>query len=193
MILLVDNYDSFAYNLVQYCSDFDEVLPRRNDAVTLEEIRRLNPRRIVLSPGPGGPEDAGICPEIIRTFGGTIPILGVCLGHQVIGSVFGASVEKGAEPIHGKISRIFHSREGLFEGVPSPFRGVRYHSLVVRHLPENFPLRVTARGEDGEIMALESPELGVYGVQFHPESVGTEFGKRLLENFAGPRGLERSA
>jgi anthranilate/para-aminobenzoate synthase component II len=111
----------------------------------------------------------------------------------VIGSVFGASVERGAEPVHGKISRISHAGTGLFQGIPSPFRAVRYHSLVVRYLPVNSPLSVTARGEDGEIMALESPELGIYGVQFHPESVGTEFGKQLLENFVAPRGLERSA
>lgn len=183
MILMIDNYDSFTWNLVQYLSELDEVKTIRNDRVTLEEIEAMNPSHIVISPGPGTPEDSGISADVIRAFRGRIPILGVCLGHQALGMVFGGRIARAAEPCHGKVSVIRHEGEGILEGMPAPFRATRYHSLVVEEssLPEE--LQVTARTDDGTVMAMEHRDLPLAGVQFHPESILTESGMKLLRNF----------
>ena len=197
MILMIDNYDSFTYNLVQYLGELGErLVVKRNDQVTLKEIERLKPSGIVISPGPGFPKDAGISNDLIRTFAGKIPILGVCLGHQCIGEVFGGEIVRAKRPMHGKTSRIYHTGASLFEGLPQPFEATRYHSLIVRR--EGFPgiLAVTARTADeegNEIMGLEHRKLPVYGVQFHPESILTTVGKDLLKNFlAISRALHRT-
>ena len=184
MILIIDNYDSFTYNLVQYigCSNPDlEVY--RNDQITIDEIRLLSPEKIVISPGPGKPEDAGVSIDIIKTFGGKIPILGICLGHQAISVAFGGKVGRANEIVHGKTSTITHSGSDIFEGIPSVFKATRYHSLVVEE--NSFPpeLKVTARIDDGLIMALEHEEFHIFGVQFHPESIITEHGMRMVKNF----------
>jgi anthranilate synthase/aminodeoxychorismate synthase-like glutamine amidotransferase len=183
MVLVIDNYDSFTYNLVQYLGELGaEVLVRRNDQVTLEEIAALRPERIVISPGPGNPEDGGISNDVIRAFGPVTPLLGVCLGHQCIGHVYGGVVTRAARLMHGKTSSVYHNGQGLFNGVPSPFKATRYHSLIVEEpLPE--PLQVTAFTRDGEVMALRHRDYPVTGVQFHPESILTEHGKRILVNF----------
>ncbi|MDO9508321.1 MAG: aminodeoxychorismate/anthranilate synthase component II [Thermovirgaceae bacterium] len=182
MILVIDNYDSFTWNLVQYLSELDEVVTVRNDRITLQEIETMDPGHIVISPGPGAPSESGISKDVIRTFKGCIPILGVCLGHQAIGEVFGAEVVRAAEPFHGKVSVIHHEGRGLMKGLPEPFRGTRYHSLVVKSpLPEE--LKVTAHTEDGTVMAMEHREYPLFGVQFHPESILTESGMDLLKNF----------
>jgi len=184
MILMIDNYDSFTYNLVQYLSEMGaQVLVKRNDAVTPAGVRRLKPAGIVISPGPGSPKDAGVSNELIRTFGGQIPILGVCLGHQCIGEVYGGTIVRAKRPMHGKVSNIHHLRQGVFRGLPDPFEATRYHSLIVRRdgLPES--LRVTAWTTDREIMGLQHRTLPVYGVQFHPESILTTVGHDLLRNF----------
>ena len=184
MILMIDNYDSFTYNLVQYLSEMGaQVLVKRNDAVTPAGVRRLKPAGIVISPGPGSPKDAGVSNELIRTFGGQIPILGVCLGHQCIGEVYGGTIVRAKRPMHGKVSNIHHLRQGVFRGLPDPFEATRYHSLIVRRdgLPES--LRVTAWTADREIMGLQHRTLPVYGVQFHPESILTTVGHDLLRNF----------
>lgn len=184
MILLIDNYDSFVYNLARYVGELGfERLVKRNDAMTLEEIKALKPSHIIVSPGPKAPEQAGISMAVIREFTGRIPILGVCLGHQAIGQVFGGVVARAKRPLHGKASLISHDRKNLFRNLPNPLRVARYHSLIVSD--ENFPseLNVTARCEGGEIMALEHRDYPVFGVQFHPESVLTEGGYDLLKNF----------
>ncbi len=186
MILMIDNYDSFTYNLVQYLSELGErLVVKRNDAITLDGIRRLKPSAIVISPGPGRPSDAGISRELIRTFAGRIPILGVCLGHQCIGEVYGGDVVRAARPMHGKTSPIFHAPGGLFAGLPSPFEATRYHSLIVKRATLPKALAVTAWTKEGEIMGLAHQRLPVYGVQFHPESILTTSGKDLLKNFLG--------
>lgn len=184
MILLIDNYDSFTYNLYQYIGVFnDDIRVVRNDKITIEEIEALKPGRMILSPGPKHPRDAGICLELISHFYDKLPILGICLGHQCIGEAFGGTVSYAKELFHGKQSLISHDGTGLFEGIDSPVRVARYHSLAVQRegLPEC--LRVTAETPDGEIMAMEHREYPVYGLQFHPESIYTEHGKRMIENF----------
>ena len=184
MLLMIDNYDSFTYNLVQYFGELgEEVVVHRNDMITLEEIERLAPARIVISPGPCSPNEAGISMPLIRTFAGRIPILGVCLGHQSIGAAFGGKVVRSGFLMHGKTSMIHHDNGGIFAGLPNPFEATRYHSLVVERntLPEC--LKVTAWVEEGEIMGLEHRELPVWGVQFHPESILTLQGMDILRNF----------
>jgi para-aminobenzoate synthetase component 2 len=184
MILLIDNYDSFTYNLFQYLSELgQEVDVRRNDAITLDGIERLAPERIVISPGPGAPRDAGISNEVIRHFGGHVPLLGVCLGHQCIGETYGGTVTHAGEIRHGKTSPVHHDGKGVFRGLKSPFDAVRYHSLAV--MKEGLPdcLEVSARTENGIIMGLRHKEYIVEGVQFHPESIMTRVGKDLLRNF----------
>ena len=184
MLLMIDNYDSFTYNIVQYLGELgEEVRVFRNDKISIAEIEALAPGRIVLSPGPCSPEEAGISVEVVRHFAGRIPILGVCLGHQSIGYAFGGKVVKSATLMHGKTSPILHDGEGLFAGLPNPFQATRYHSLVVERasLPEE--LVVTAWVAEGEIMGMRHRTLPVWGVQFHPESILTEGGRELLQNF----------
>jgi anthranilate synthase component 2 len=184
MLLLIDNYDSFTYNLAQYLGELGaEVRVERNDALTVDEVARIAPGRIVISPGPCTPNEAGISLELIGRLAGQIPILGVCLGHQAIGQAFGGKVVRAPRVMHGKTSPIEHDATGLFAGIPSPMQATRYHSLVVE--PSSLPasLRVTARTAEGEIMALAHQSLPVWGVQFHPESILTVDGKKLLSNF----------
>ncbi|TAH48507.1 MAG: bifunctional anthranilate synthase component II/anthranilate phosphoribosyltransferase [Chloroflexota bacterium] len=183
MILVIDNYDSFTYNLVQYLGELGtELRVFRNDQITLDEIRALNPSHIVISPGPGEPTEAGISNAVIRELHQTIPILGVCLGHQCMGYVFGGTVTRAPRLMHGKTSRVFHRGRGLFEGMPNPFEAGRYHSLIVQEpLPE--PLVVTAFTDQGEVMGLQHKTAPMFGVQFHPESILTPHGKQLLKNF----------
>lgn len=184
MLLMIDNYDSFTYNLVQYLAELgQEVMVKRNDVLTLDDIRQLAPERIVISPGPGEPRDAGISEDIIREFGPGLPILGVCLGHQAIGEVFGGTVERAPELMHGKVSMIHHDGSELFADLPPAFKATRYHSLVVRR--DDLPpvLKVTAMTESGLIMGLQHRRYPIFGVQFHPESILTEGGKQLLQNF----------
>lgn len=184
MILVIDNYDSFTFNLVQYLGELGQELSVfRNDAVTITEIERMSPAGIVISPGPGRPENSGIIVQAIRSLAGRIPILGVCLGHQAIGYAFGGLVVSAPCIMHGKTSDIFHDGRTIFRNLESPFRATRYHSLVVS--PEGFPdcLEISARTDDGVIMGLRHRALAVEGVQFHPESVLTDVGKRLLSNF----------
>src|SRR5687768_2674661 len=184
MILLIDNYDSFVYNLARYVRELgDDPVVRRHDAASVDEIAAMAPSHIVISPGPCSPKEAGISTELVRRLGPTTPILGVCLGHQCIGEAYGGEIVRARRPMHGKVSRIRHTGEGLFAGLPNPFVATRYHSLVIA--PGSVPpvLRVTATSEDGEIMAVEHVEHPVVGVQFHPESVLTEHGYRILERF----------
>jgi anthranilate synthase component II len=184
MLLMIDNYDSFTYNIVQYLGELGEdVRVYRNDKITIAEIEALAPDRIVLSPGPCSPEEAGISVAVVRHFAGKIPILGVCLGHQSIGHAFGGKVIKSATLMHGKTSPILHDGEGLFAGLPNPFQATRYHSLIVER--SSFPeeLAVTAWVAEGEVMGLKHRTLPIWGVQFHPESILTEGGKELLQNF----------
>jgi anthranilate synthase/aminodeoxychorismate synthase-like glutamine amidotransferase len=184
MLLVIDNYDSFTYNLVQYLGELGEdVRVVRNDEVTVEEIQRMSPAHIVISPGPCTPNEAGISLDVVAGLAGKIPILGVCLGHQAIGQAFGGKVIRAKEVVHGKTSRIFHDEKGLFAGLPNPFEATRYHSLIVARdsLPDC--LEVTAKTWDEEIMGLRHKTLAVEGVQFHPESFLTTSGKDLLRNF----------
>jgi len=182
MLLIIDNYDSFTYNLYQAIAvDCQDVLVVRNDQITLEEIEKLNPKGIVITPGPGRPESAGICIEVIRKFGLKTPILGVCLGHQAIGLAFGAEVNQGTDIMHGKDSLIFHNRKHLFKEMPLPFKAGRYHSLLVEKLPTE--LVADAETADGLIMAMHHKEYPIYGVQFHPESILTADGKKIIQNF----------
>jgi len=184
MILVIDNYDSFTYNLVQYLGEMGQELEVfRNDKTDIGRIRSMSPERIVISPGPGRPDDAGISKDVIREFAGQVPILGVCLGHQCIGEVYGARIVRGCRIMHGKVSPVHHDGQGVFRGIPSPFTATRYHSLLIE--PESLkpPLEVTARTEDGEIMGVRHVGKPVWGVQFHPESILTEEGKKLLRNF----------
>lgn len=187
MLVMIDNYDSFTYNLVQYFGELGaEIRVFRNDEVTLDEIRALKPTHIVISPGPGNPDDGGISNEVLREFGPTTPILGVCLGHQCIGQVYGGKVSRAPRLMHGKTSSVYHNGKGLFDGVPSPFKATRYHSLIVEEpLPE--VLQVTAFTRDGEVMGLRHKKYPTVGVQFHPESILTEHGKRILQNFLDGR------
>lgn len=186
MILLIDNYDSFVYNLARYVRELGaQSVVRRHDAVTTAEIEALGPTHIIISPGPCSPNEAGISTEVVRRLGAKIPILGVCLGHQCIGAAYGGEIVRARRPMHGKTSQIHHDGSGIFTGLPRPFAATRYHSLVIA--PGSVPseLRVTAMSEDGEIMAVQHREHPVTGVQFHPESVLTEHGYRMLAHFLG--------
>ena len=184
MVLVIDNYDSFTYNLVQYLGELGaEVQVRRNDQATLAGIERMAPERIVISPGPKTPTEAGICLELIQKFAGLTPILGVCLGHQAIGQAFGGKVVRAPEIMHGKTSRITHDSKTIFCGLSSPFTATRYHSLIVERGSLPACLEISATSPDGLIMGLRHRRMKVEGVQFHPESVLTEAGKQLLANF----------
>lgn len=189
MILIIDNYDSFTYNLVQYFGELGADLKvYRNDELSLEQIARLNPQKIVISPGPGRPEGAGISVDLIRTFAGEIPILGVCLGHQCIGYAYGGKIIRAKKLMHGKTSMIRHNNKGIFKSIKNPFEATRYHSLVIekKTMPKCF--NVTARTEDGEIMGIRHKDLSLWGVQFHPESILTSEGKKILKNFLNCKG-----
>jgi anthranilate synthase component 2 len=189
MILVIDNFDSFTFNLVQYFGELGaEVKVLRNDAVTLEEIGRMRPAQIVVSPGPCTPNQAGVSLAAIRRFAGAIPILGVCLGHQAIGQAFGGKVVKAKRVMHGKLSSVRHDRRGVFAGLPDPFTATRYHSLAVERASLPACLEVSAESEEGEIMGLRHRELAVEGVQFHPEALLTEHGHAMLKNFMEGRG-----
>lgn len=183
MLVVIDNYDSFTYNLVQYLGELgQEIKVFRNDQLTLDEIHALNPDHIVISPGPGDPDDGGISLDVLREFGPTTPILGVCLGHQCIGQAYGGKVSRAARLMHGKVSAVYHNSDGLFAGVPSPFNATRYHSLIVEEpIPDE--LEVTAFTSRGEVMGVRHKTYPTVGVQFHPESILTEHGKRILQNF----------
>jgi para-aminobenzoate synthetase component 2 len=184
MILLIDNYDSFTYNLYQYlCELGAEVSVARNDKITLDEIEKMAPERIVISPGPGYPRDAGISRDVILAFGARLPVLGVCLGHQCIGEVYGGTVDHAGEIRHGKTSLIHHDGRGVFNGLQNPLTAVRYHSLAVKEKGLPDCLEISAHTENGIIMGLRHREYPVEGVQFHPESILTREGKRLLKNF----------
>ena len=190
MLLMIDNYDSFTYNLVQYFGELgEEVRVARNDEITLDEIAALAPDRICISPGPCSPNEAGVSIPVLERFSGKVPILGVCLGHQAIGQAFGGNVVRAKQVMHGKVSRIAHDSKGIFTSVPQDFVATRYHSLVVER--ESVPecLEISAQSQDGEIMGLRHRSLRVEGVQFHPEALLTEHGHRMLENFI--RGIKR--
>jgi len=194
MILLIDNYDSFVYNLARYVRELGEdPVVRRHDATTSDEIELLRPSHIIISPGPCTPGEAGISTEVVRRFAATTPILGVCLGHQCIGAAYGAAIVRAGRPMHGKTSAIRHDGRGIFAGLPNPFPAARYHSLVIGRDSLPTELRVTATADDGEIMAVEHARHRVIGLQFHPESVLTEHGYRLLSRFlhgaVDPKGL----
>ncbi len=189
MIVVIDNYDSFTYNLVQYLGELGaSIRVYRNDEVTIEALEELNPSHIVISPGPGDPSQAGISNDVIRCFGPKKPVLGVCLGHQCIGEVFGGTVTRAPRLMHGKTSHVYHYGGGLFQGVPSPFEATRYHSLIVTDLPEE--LEPTAFTTEGELMGLRHKTYPVYGVQFHPESILTPAGKQILGNFLSIQPVE---
>lgn len=184
MILLIDNYDSFTYNLYQFIGVFrTDIMVVRNDKITIEEIKELNPDHIVLSPGPKSPTEAGICMDVVKEFYDKVPILGICLGHQSIGAAFGATVSYAKALFHGKQSEVEHNGEGIFEGIPNGIKVARYHSLAV--LEETMPefLEVTCRTADGEVMAMRHKDYPVFGIQFHPESIYTEHGKKMIETF----------
>jgi anthranilate synthase/aminodeoxychorismate synthase-like glutamine amidotransferase len=184
MVLVIDNYDSFTYNLVQYLGEMNVALSvHRNDRIALDQIRELRPERILISPGPCSPRESGLSNDIIRAFAGQVPILGVCLGHQCIGHVFGANVVVNYRMMHGKTSLIRHNGKDLFAGMPNPFPATRYHSLVIQRDSLPACLEVTAETDEGEIMGVRHRELPVWGVQFHPESILTENGRMILANF----------
>jgi anthranilate synthase/aminodeoxychorismate synthase-like glutamine amidotransferase len=200
MILLIDNYDSFVHNLARYVRELGwEAVVRRNDSLSLEEIGQLAPSHIIISPGPCTPSEAGISTELVRRFGPSTPILGVCLGHQCIGAAYGGDIVRAGQPVHGKTSVVLHDGSGIFDGIPSPLRVARYHSLVIAKpsLPASLRVVATAR-DDGEIMAVEHRQHPVVGVQFHPESAATEYGYAMLDRFlrgerAAPRELAARA
>lgn len=186
MLLVIDNYDSFTYNLVQYFGELGaDPVVKRNDVITPEEVEKLRPGRIVISPGPGTPADAGISMEVIRRMGKTTPILGVCLGHQCLAEVFGGKVVRAERLMHGKTSPIRHQGKGVFAGLPNPFEATRYHSLLVEKSSVPACLEITADTAEGEIMGLQHREFPIHGVQFHPESILSREGKDLLRNFLG--------
>jgi len=193
-LLLIDNYDSFTYNLAQIFGELGaDVLVKRNDEITLHAIQHLRPARICISPGPGRPADAGISCDVIREFGVRVPVLGVCLGHQCIGEAFGGEIVRAPKLMHGKTSFISHSDTGVFENVAQPFEATRYHSLIIKRDTLPHSLTVTAESDDGQIMGLQHREWPIYGVQFHPESILTGEGKKLLANFVSlPGQVERS-
>ncbi|MDK2940734.1 anthranilate synthase component II [Acetobacterium carbinolicum] len=184
MILMIDNYDSFTYNLVQYLEKLNAtVIVKRNDKITLDEIAAMAPSMIVLSPGPCTPNESGICLDVVHRFKGEIPILGICLGHQIIGQAFGCKIKKALEPVHGKVHAISHDNAGVFDGLNNPLKVTRYHSLVVENqeIPDFF--EITARTDQNEIMGMRHKDYHIEGVQFHPEAILTEMGMELLDNF----------
>jgi anthranilate synthase component 2 len=184
MLLMIDNYDSFTYNIVQYFGELGEdVRTVRNDEITLQEIAEMKPDRICISPGPKAPRDAGVSVDVIKEFGGKLPILGVCLGHQAIGEAFGGKIVRAKQVMHGKTSMIAHTGEGVFKGIPSPFTVIRYHSLAIERASLPACLEVTAWTDDGEIMGVRHKEFDIEGVQFHPESILSEHGHALFRNF----------
>jgi len=184
VVLVIDNYDSFTYNLVQYLGELGEqVVVHRNDGISLEEITQLSPLAAVLSPGPGTPREAGICKDLLRELGPTLPTLGVCLGHQCLGEAYGGQVRKAARVMHGKVSQVLHEEQSVFRGIPSPFAATRYHSLVVERDGLPSELEVTAWTEEGTVMGLRHRQYPLAGVQFHPEAILTEHGHELLANF----------
>jgi anthranilate synthase component 2 len=189
MLLMIDNYDSFTYNVVQYLAELGaDVQVHRNDQITVEQIEALNPERLVISPGPCTPNEAGVSMDVIRHFAGKLPILGVCLGHQAIGQVFGGQVIRAGRVMHGKVSPVFHSDQGIFRGLSNPLQATRYHSLVIEQasLPDCLEVTAWTRNDDGsveEIMGVRHKTLPIEGVQFHPESIMTEQGHELLRNF----------
>jgi anthranilate synthase/aminodeoxychorismate synthase-like glutamine amidotransferase len=188
MFLLIDNYDSFTYNIVHYLAEINiEVMVRRNDKISINEIEQLAPQAIFISPGPCNPDKAGICLELIKNFAHKYPIFGVCLGHQAIAQSFGAKIIKGSEPVHGKISAITHyplqNQQTLFNNIPNPFNATRYHSLIIEEQSLDPDFFISARTNDNIIMAIEHKNLPIAGVQFHPESIGTEYGKIIFKNF----------
>jgi anthranilate synthase/aminodeoxychorismate synthase-like glutamine amidotransferase len=184
MLLVIDNYDSFTYNLVQYFGELGaNPVVKRNDAVSVEEVKKMKPERIVISPGPGSPKDAGISMELIRQLGSKLPLLGVCLGHQCIGEVYGGKVIRAGRLMHGKTSPIRHDAKGVFRGLPNPFEATRYHSLIVEKSSVPDCLEISADTQEGEIMGLRHRAHPVHGVQFHPESILSKEGKDLLANF----------
>ena len=188
MLLMIDNYDSFTYNLVQYLGEIGEdIKVFRNDRVTIKDIEELNPERIVISPGPCTPKEAGVSVDVIKYFAGKVPILGVCLGHQAIGAAFGGDIIRAPRLMHGKTSMIYHDGKTIYEGLPNPFEATRYHSLIIKK--ETLPscLEITAWTDKDEIMGVRHKEFIVEGVQFHPESILTKVGKTLLKNFLGLR------
>lgn len=188
MLLMIDNYDSFTYNLVQYFGELGETVEVfRNDEITLERIKALNAQRIVISPGPCTPNEAGVSLSLLKEYGGQVPTLGVCLGHQSIGQAFGGKIVHAKQIMHGKTSPIYHHNMGVFQGLPNPFTATRYHSLVIER--ESLPdcLEITAWTEDGEIMGVRHKSLSIEGVQFHPESILSEHGHQLLRNFLASR------
>ena len=183
-VLVIDNYDSFVYNLVQYLGELDaEPLVKRHDAITINEVEEMSPHALLISPGPGNPKQAGISVDLIKWAAGKIPVLGICLGHQCIGEAWGGKIVHAPQVMHGKTSLISHNESGLFKGIESPFNATRYHSLMVD--PESFPdeLEITAKTDDGLIMGLKHKEFEVHGLQFHPESILTSYGHKLIENF----------
>ncbi|WP_026884824.1 anthranilate synthase component II [Clostridium akagii] len=184
MFLIIDNYDSFVYNLARYFEEINEkVLIYRNDKISVEKIKDINPEGIIISPGPKSPKEAGSCLEIIEQFKEKIPILGICLGHQAIAQCFGCEIIKGIKPAHGKISEVFHNGQGVFKGIKNPFKATRYHSLIVKTCTLPSTLYVTAETKDGVIMGIKHNKYCLEGVQFHPEAELTEFGHEILENF----------
>lgn len=185
MLLIIDNYDSFTFNLVQYFGELydGQIEVYRNDAIGIDEIEELNPSAIVISPGPCTPKEAGISVELIQKLGSKIPILGVCLGHQSIGEAFGAKVIRAPYLMHGKVSLIKHSQKGIYKGIPNPFTATRYHSLLIERQTIPDCLEITSETEDGLIMGIEHKQYRIYGVQYHPEAILTEHGKTLLSNF----------
>jgi anthranilate synthase component 2 len=184
MLLMIDNYDSFTYNIVQYFGELGEdVRTVRNDEISLEQIADMNPDRICISPGPKSPKDAGVSVDVLKAFKGKLPILGVCLGHQAIGEAFGGKIIRAKQVMHGKTSKIAHTGEGVFKGLPSPFTVIRYHSLAIERASLPSCLEVTAWTDDGEIMGVRHKEFDIEGVQFHPESILSEHGHAMLKNF----------
>ena len=183
-VLVIDNYDSFVYNLVQYLGELDtEPLVKRHDAITINEVEDMSPHALLISPGPGNPKQAGISVDLIKWAAGKIPVLGICLGHQCIGEAWGGKIVHAPQVMHGKTSLISHNKSGLFKDIESPFNATRYHSLMVD--PESFPdeLEITAKTDDGLIMGLKHKQFEIHGLQFHPESILTSFGHKLIENF----------
>lgn len=184
MLIMIDNYDSFVYNLVRYFNELEaEVLVYRNDEITIDEIKGLNPKGIIISPGPKSPKESGICLECVREFKGKVPILGICLGHQVIAHEFGGEVKEGKEPVHGKVHFISNDGKGVFNNLPDEFKVTRYHSLEVDETTMPEELQVTARTKDGVVMGIRHKSYQIEGVQFHPEAVLTQFGHEMLQNF----------